>query len=102
MRAVVEPGDCLFHLSGFSPEVKVAAKTGTAQTGLPGDDKDKDYHGLFVAFAPYEDPEIAFAGIVEYGYHGGSSAGYVAKAVFEEYFGLKREPIPDTLPLTME
>jgi penicillin-binding protein 2 len=103
MRAVVEPGGTAYSIfRDFPPEVKVAAKTGTAQTGLPGDDKDKDYHGLFVAFAPYEDPEIAFAGIVEYGYHGGSSAGYVAKAVFEEYFGLKREPIPDTLPLTME
>ncbi|MDD4752818.1 MAG: hypothetical protein PHT78_06155, partial [Desulfitobacteriaceae bacterium] len=69
---------------------------------LPGDDKSKDYHGLFVAFAPYENPRVAFAGIVEYGYHGGSSAGLVAKALFEEYFGLKKEPIPDELPVSME
>ncbi len=24
-----------------------------------GDDKDNDFHGVFVAFAPYDDPEIA-------------------------------------------
>jgi len=42
---------------------------------------------LFVAYAPYENPEVAFAGIVEYGEHGGSSAGVIAKAVFAEYFG---------------
>lgn len=103
MRAVTEPGGTAYSLfKDFPPEVQVAAKTGTAQTGLQDDDKSKDYHGLFVAFAPYQNPEIAFAGIVEYGYHGGSSAGYVAKAVFEEYFDLKREPIPDTLPMSME
>lgn len=103
MRAVASPGGAAYSIfRDFPDTVQVAAKTGTAQTGLPGDDKSKDYHGLFVAFAPYDDPEIAFAGIVEYGYHGGSSAGYVAKALFEEYFGLKREPIPDTLPASME
>lgn len=103
MRAVCEPGGTAYSIfRDFPATVKVAAKTGTAQTGLPGDNKDKDYHGWFVAFAPYEDPEIAYAGIVEYGYHGGSSAGYIAKAVFEEYFGLKREPIPDTLPIIRE
>ncbi|MGI6679361.1 MAG: penicillin-binding protein 2 [Dehalobacterium sp.] len=103
MRAVTEPGGTAYSLfKDFPSSVAVAAKTGTAQTGLPGDDKSKDYHGVFVAFAPYDDPEIAFAGLMEYGYHGGSSSGLVAKAVFEEYFGLKREPIPDTLPESME
>ena len=57
---------------------------------------------FFVAFAPYDDPQVAFAGVIEYGYHGGSSAGLVAKAVFEQYFGLKKEPIPDNLPASME
>jgi penicillin-binding protein 2 len=33
--------------------VKVAAKTGTAQTG-----QEKHYHNWIVAFAPYQDPEI--------------------------------------------
>ncbi|WP_242965345.1 penicillin-binding protein 2 [Dehalobacterium formicoaceticum] len=103
MRAVTEPGGTAYSLfKDFPSSIGVAAKTGTAQTGLPGDDNSKDYHGVFVAFAPYDDPEVAFAGLMEYGYHGGSSAGLVAKAVFEEYFKLKRQPIPDTLPSSME
>ncbi len=88
--------------ANFPADIKVAAKTGTAQTGLVGDDKDKDYHGIFVAYAPYDDPQIAFAGVMEYGFHGGSSMGLVCKAVFEEYFGLNSVPLPDELPESME
>lgn len=88
--------------ANFPSNIRVAAKTGTAQTGLVGDDKDKDYHGLFVAYAPYDDPQIAFAGVMEYGFHGGSSMGLVCKAVFEEYFGLNSAPLPDELPESME
>lgn len=103
MRSVIEPGGTAYSIfKDFPPELQVAGKTGTAQTGLPGDDKNSDYHGLFVAFAPYDNPQVAFAGIIEYGYHGGSSVGLVAKAVFEQYFGLKPEPIPDELPVSME
>ena len=101
MRAVAEPGGTASGLFGKFP-VAVAAKTGTAQTGLAGDDKNKDYHGIFVAFAPYDNPQVAFAGVIEYGYHGGSSAGLVCKAVFEKYFGLNEEPIPTELPDSME
>jgi penicillin-binding protein 2 len=31
----------------------------------------KEFHGVFVAFAPFDDPEIAFAGVVEDGFSGG-------------------------------
>ncbi|MGB9792984.1 MAG: penicillin-binding transpeptidase domain-containing protein, partial [Thermacetogeniaceae bacterium] len=65
---------------------EVAAKTGTAESGRG----DNLYHGVFVAFAPADKPEIAFAGIIESGYHGSESMGPVAKAVFEEYFGLNK------------
>jgi len=103
MRAVMEPEGTAYGIfRDFPDHIQVAGKTGTAQTGLPGDDKNKDYHGIFVAFAPYDDPQIAFAGVMEYGYHGGSSAGLVAKAVFAEYFGLTKVPIPDDLPASME
>lgn len=87
MRAVAEPrGTAYFLFSDFP--VPVAAKTGTAQTGRSGDDPSKDFHGVFVAYAPYDDPQIAFAGIVEYGRQGGRSAGVIAKAVFAHYFNL--------------
>ncbi len=47
------------------------------------------YDGLFICFAPADDPEIAFACVMEYGYSGSGSAGRVAKAVLEEYFWFK-------------
>jgi len=92
MKAVTEPGGTAYFLfKDFPADIGVGAKSGTAQTGRSGDRKDKDFHGVFVAFAPYNNPQIAFAGIIEYGESGGGSAGRVAKAVFEEYFGLNEK-----------
>ncbi|MGE5453983.1 MAG: penicillin-binding protein 2 [Methylocystaceae bacterium] len=101
-RAMLEvgtTGTAAFLFSGFPKSIQVAAKTGTAQTGRAGDIKDRDFHGVFVAFAPYDDPEIAFAGVVEYGMHGGSSAGLICRDVFEQYFQVKNHLI---LPPTRE
>jgi penicillin-binding protein 2 len=72
-------------------EVKVAGKTGSSQVvklrdskgGTPYQFRD---HALFVAFAPYEKPEIAVAVIVEHGEHGGSAAAPVAGRVLRAYF----------------
>ena len=75
----------------------MAGKTGTAQViGIAQDefyDEDKvserhRHHGLFIAFAPVEAPEIAVAVLVENG--GGSSAAYpLARTVIEAW--LSRE-----------
>jgi penicillin-binding protein 2 len=90
MLAVTEPGGTAHYLFyHFPPEIQVAAKTGTAQTGRRGDDELKEFHGVFIAFAPFDNPEIAFAGVVEYGHSGGGSAGLVCRDVFEHYFGIK-------------
>jgi penicillin-binding protein 2 len=90
MLAVTEPGGTAYFLFAHFPEtIRVAAKTGTAEPGREGDNPKKDFHGVFVAFAPFDDPEIAFAGVIEYGYSGGSSAGLIARDVFEQYFGIK-------------
>jgi penicillin-binding protein 2 len=92
MRAVTEPGGTSYRLfSDIPPEMAVAGKTGTAQTGRSGDDKRKDFHGVFIGFAPYDKPEIAVAVIIEYGESGGGSAAIVAHSVFKEYFGLNEE-----------
>lgn len=100
MLAVTEPGGTAHFLFYHFPEnIKVGAKTGTAETGRQGDDTLKEFHGVFIAFAPFDNPEIAFAGVVEYGYSGGGSAGLVCRDVFEHYFGIKdhlRENQPDT------
>ncbi|HHV64725.1 MAG TPA: penicillin-binding protein 2 [Peptococcaceae bacterium] len=71
------------------PEFSGGGKTGTAQLGSKGTAQGENYNGMFVAFAPYDDPQIAFAGVVEYGGHGGDTAGYVAKEAFKHYFGWK-------------
>jgi len=89
MLAVSQPGGTAYSLFGhFPPEIGVGAKTGTAETGRAGDNARKEFHGVFIAFAPADDPEIAFAGVVEYGISGGGSAGYIARDVFEQYFGV--------------
>jgi penicillin-binding protein 2 len=69
------------------PEFSGGAKTGTAQIGSKNTILEEVYNGVFVAFAPYDNPQIAFAGIIEFGGHGGDTAGYVAKAAFRQYFG---------------
>ncbi|MBE3580050.1 MAG: penicillin-binding protein 2 [Thermoanaerobacteraceae bacterium] len=89
MLAVTQPGGTAsFLFADFPSHLKVGAKTGTAQTGLAGDDLSRDFYGTFIAFAPYDDPQVAFAGIIEYASHGGDSAGIVAREVFARYFGL--------------
>ena len=60
--------------------VKVAGKTGTAQTGMLGSD-----HGAFICFAPAENPEIAIAVYGEKAAHG-ATLGLCAKAIIEYYF----------------
>ncbi len=69
----------------FNGFPQVAAKTGTAEV------LGHDSHGLFVAFAPYENPEIAVAVVMEFAAHGSTAAGPVAEAMLAAYLGL---PIP--------
>ena len=62
--------------------VAVAGKTGTAQFG----DGDKT-HGWFTSFAPYDNPQIAMAVLVEGGGEGFSTAEPVTRDVYQWYFG---------------
>ncbi|MBP1761159.1 MAG: peptidoglycan glycosyltransferase [Firmicutes bacterium] len=89
MKAVTEEGGTAsFLFTNFPENISIASKTGTAQTGRVGDISLSEFHGVFIAFAPADDPQIAFAGVIEYGQHGSESVGYVAKDLFEQYFGL--------------
>ena len=62
-------------------EVAVAGKSGTAQ--VPNRNNDDAW---FVAFAPFEEPEIAVAVVVEAGGAGGGTAAPVARRVLKAYF----------------
>lgn len=73
--------------------IRVAGKTGTAQVfkrsaGIDADElpKEERDHAWFVGYAPVDDPEIAFAVVVEHGGHGGTSAAPIVRQVLEVYF----------------
>ena len=65
---------------GSVPGIEVAGKTGTSQNPH-GED-----HAWFIAFAPYEDPVIAIAVIVENGGSGGAVAAPIAGKCMEKFF----------------
>ena len=65
--------------------VDVAGKTGTAQ-----ESKSRTNHALFVSYAPYNNPEIAVATRIAFGY----SSDYAANAtrdIYKYYFDLEEE-----------
>lgn len=61
------------------PNIEIAGKTGTSQNPHGKD------HALFVAFAPYENPKIAVAIIVENVGFGGTYAAPIAQKVIKTY-----------------
>lgn len=80
MRQVVQNKSYFSDLA-----VNVAGKTGTAEQT-----KSRPNHALFVCYAPYEEPEIAIATRIPYGY----SSDYAAQAtkdIIKYYYGLAEE-----------
>jgi len=71
-----------YQIFGNYP-VKVAAKTGTAQLG-----EGVTNNAIFVCYAPYDDPEIAVAVVIEKG-NAGSAIATVAKEVLDYYFSFQ-------------
>ena len=64
-------------------EIEVAGKSGTAQ--VPNRENNSN-DAWFVAFAPYRNPEIAVAVVVEGGGGGGSTAAPVAREIIEAFY----------------
>ncbi len=89
MRGVVSDGSGTARnlFGSLSGTLMPAGKTGTAQTGLAGDNLESDNHGVFIGFAPADNPQVAFACLVEYGGAGAKSAAYVCRDTFRAYFG---------------
>ena len=84
-----------------TPLYQIAGKTGTAQVKSIAQGKRYNEsllterqldHGLFVGFAPSENPEIAIAVVWENGRHGGSAA-QLARPIFD-YWLLKSKKNP--------
>lgn len=100
MRGVVDEAQGTAHAALAWAPWKAAGKTGTAQViAMAQDDEEEDTdpvldrhkdHAWFMGYAPYEQPQIAFAVFVEHGGHGGSDAAPVAAAIIKELAG--RQP----------
>ncbi|MBO2557880.1 penicillin-binding protein 2 [Shewanella algae] len=85
-----------------------AMKTGTAQVFSVAEDEKYDAdtidehlrdNALIIAYAPYENPKIVLAVVLENAGWGGANAGPVARAMLDEYllrdtWELKHEPQP--------
>jgi len=69
-------------------EYEISGKTGTAQNPH-GED-----HAWFIAFAPFDDPKIAIAVMVENVGFGGTHAAPIAKKVIEAYLNSLKENTP--------
>ncbi len=78
MYGVVDEGSASKIFRNYN--IQVGGKTGTAQGSA-----SQSNTALFVAFAPYEKPEIAVAIVIEHGVRG-VNAATVAKDIFDEYF----------------
>lgn len=83
MRQVVNGGTGWL---GKVPGIEMAGKTGTAQNPH-GED-----HALFLAFAPFDFPEVAIAVILENAGGGGAVAAPIARKFLEKYFYNKLIP----------
>jgi penicillin-binding protein 2 len=64
----------------------VAAKTGTAQKG-----SGISANGVFICYAPYDDPQVAIAVVVEHA-GAGKSLAPIAKVHTDAYFRRARPP----------
>ncbi len=79
--------------------LKIAGKTGTAQVAhMVERERDLEKiqyklrdHAWFVGFAPYDDPKIVVAVLVEHGGFGARAAAPIAKKVIRAYLTGKRE-----------
>ena len=81
MTAVADSGTAAGVFEGYP--VSVAAKTGTVESA-----NDEFNNGVFVCYAPADDPEIAIALIVEKG-QSGSTIMSIARDMLDYYFSTK-------------
>lgn len=65
--------------------IKIAGKTGTAE-----ETPSRPTHGLFVGYAPAENPEIAVAVRIAHGFASGNAVG-VSQDIFKYYFKLEKK-----------
>lgn len=87
MVAVGRSGTASYYFS--RAPYSVACKTGTAQVSAKKTD-----HGVFIAYAPVENPEVAIAVVLENGTSGAST--WVGRQVLDAYFNVSATSATDT------
>ncbi len=93
MKRVADEGSASEVFSNYG--IQVGGKTGTAQVG------DGSNNAVFIAYAPFDDPQIAVSVVLEHGVRG-TNAAQVAKDIFDEYFNLKAEQSPQPTSETQQ
>lgn len=92
MLSVTEEGTASKILKDYP--IKVGGKTGTSQV------EGKEDNSVFIAFAPFDNPEIAISVVLENG-NSGVSAGNVVRRILDAYFFTsysdKNSPAPFTV-----
>ncbi len=84
MKSVTSEQGGTSYIVFKNSDIEVAGKTGTAQvaSGTP--------NGIFVGFAPINNPQIAVVAIVEHG-DSGSAVANIVKPILEEYFNISKD-----------
>lgn len=81
------------YFKDFKYKGEIGGKTGTAQVN----NIDLENNSWFVAFAPYEKPEIAIVVCIPNGYAGAMSS-ITVKAIAEYYLDLKYKDVTNNIP----
>jgi penicillin-binding protein 2 len=98
MQAVMQSETGTARATGLGAPYQMAGKSGTAQVfSVAQEDEynEEDLeerlrdHALFIAFAPFEEPSIAVAVIVENGRSGSGVAAPIARAVMDAWLGVQ-------------
>lgn len=83
LHDVTKYGTAASSFRGFT--VDIAGKTGTAENSQGRD------HGWFVAYGPFDNPNIVVAVIVENGGYGSQAAVPIGRKILEAAFGLNQD-----------
>lgn len=86
-------GTAASYFVDLDPDITLAGKTGTAQTVAGKEEKNNAW---FVAFTPYDEPEIAVVVAIPNGRTAGNAAP-AARKIIEEYYRLKDETHVDSI-----
>lgn len=92
MLSVTEDGTGRAALGNYP--IKVGGKTGTSQV------QGKVDHSVFIAFAPFDNPEIAISVVLEHG-NSGYSAGTVVRNILDAYFFTESNSPTEDMPFVV-